>query len=141
MKPHAIAFTFLLLCSSAGLAGASAVGTSTGGVHSVSGTIGQPDAAPVVTGVNDNSQGGFREVIAAVVTSGASLLFIFHPVTNTVAVTLLSPLTGWDLQPNANSVASVNWREVTGGITDDGADRNFVVNPPTGSRFYRLYKP
>ena len=35
-------------------------GTSTGGVYSISGTIGQPDAGPVLTGGNYSLVGGFN---------------------------------------------------------------------------------
>jgi hypothetical protein len=61
--------------------------------------------------------------------------------TNTVVVTWPSPSTGWTLQENSNGVASVNWSNVTSGIQDDGTNKSLVVNPPTGSRFYRLFKP
>jgi hypothetical protein len=115
-------------------------GTSTGGVYSVSGTIGQPDAG-TMSGGNYTVQGGFWGVISAVQTPGAPLLSIAHTITNTVAVTWPSPSTGWTLQQNTNSVNSVNWSNVTGGILDDGATKSLIVNPPTGNRFYRLNKP
>ena len=116
-------------------------GTSTGGVYSVSGTIGQPDASTTtMTGGPFSLTGGFW-AIYAVQTPGAPLLAIFHTTTNTVAVTWPSPSTGWDLQQNTNSVSSVNWSNVTTAIQDDGSTKTLVVNPPTGNRFYRLNKP
>jgi hypothetical protein len=115
-------------------------GTSTGGVFTVSGTIGQPDAG-TMSGGNYTLQGGFWGVVAAVQTPGASLLSIFRTTTNTVAVSWPSPSTGWTLQQNTNSVSSVSWSNVTSGIVDDGATKTLVVNPPTGNRFYRLQKP
>jgi hypothetical protein len=45
------------------------------------------------------------------------------------------------LQQNTNSVSSVNWRNVTSGIQDDGTTKTLLVNPPAGNRFYRLFKP
>ncbi len=115
-------------------------GTSTGGVYSVTGTIGQPDAG-AMSGGNYTLQGGFWGLIAAVQTPGAPLLSIFRTTTNTVAVSWQSPSTGWNLQQNTNSISSANWSNVTSGIQDDGTNKTFVVHPPTGNRFYRLRKP
>lgn len=113
-------------------------GTSTGGVYSVSGTIGQPDAGPM-SGGNYTLQGGFWGVIAAVQTPGAPLLSItLNPQLPTINVTWPSPSTGWTLQVNTNSVSSANWSNVTSGIQDDGTTKSLIVNPPTGNRFYRL---
>jgi len=115
-------------------------GASTGGVYSVTGTIGQPDAG-MMTGSNYTLQGGFWGVITVVQTPGAPLLTVFHTTTNTVAVTWPSPSTGWTLQQNTNSVSSVTWSNVTSGILDSGTAKSLLVNPPTGNRFYRLHKP
>lgn len=115
-------------------------GTSTGGVFSVSGTIGQPDAGALMTGGNYALQGGFW-AIQAVQTPGAPLLSIARTPTNTVAVFWPSPSTGWVLQQNTNSVSSVNWSNVLTAPVDDGTTKTLIVNPPAGNRFYRLFKP
>ncbi len=112
-------------------------GTSTGGVYSVTGTIGQPDAG-TMSGGNYTLQGGFWGVVAAVQTPGAPLLTVLRTTTNTIAVTWPSPSTGWNLQQNTNSVSSVNWSNVTSGIAADGNIKTLLVNPPAGNRFYRL---
>jgi hypothetical protein len=114
-------------------------GTSTGGAFSVSGTIGQPDAGHM-SGGNYAIDGGFWGIIAAVQTPGAPLLTIIRTTTNTVAVSWLSPSTGFVLQQNTNSISSVNWSNAPGTILDDGTTRTLIVNPPTGNRFYRLKK-
>jgi hypothetical protein len=115
-------------------------GTSTGGVYFVSGTIGQPDAGPTMSGGNYSLDGGFWSLIGAVQTPGAPLLSIIHTTTNAVAVFWPSPSTGWNLQQNTNSVSSVNWSNVTTAIQDDGTTKTLIVNPPAGNRFYRLFK-
>ena len=115
-------------------------GTSTGGVYSVSGTIGQPDAGRLSGGAY-TVEGGFWGIIAAVQTPGAPRLTITRTPTNTVAVSWPSPSTGYVLQQNTNSIASVNWSNAPGTIQDDGTTKTLVVNPPTGNRFYRLFKP
>jgi len=115
-------------------------GTSTGGTYQVMGTIGQPDAG-AMSGGSYTLQGGFWGVIAAVQTPGAPLLAISRTATNTVVVSWPSPSTGWTLQQNTNSVASINWSNVTSGIQDDGTTKSLIVSPPVGNRFYRLQKP
>jgi len=112
-------------------------GTSTGGVYSVSGTIGQP-AAGTMSGGNYTIDGGFWGIIAGVQTPGAPLLTIARTTTNTIAVSWPSPSNGFTLQQNTSSVASVNWSNVTATIQDDGTTKTLIVNPPTGNRFYRL---
>jgi hypothetical protein len=115
-------------------------GTSTGGVYSVSGTIGQPDAGGTMTGGQYSLTGGFW-ALYAVQSPGAPRLSIARTTTNTVAVFWPSPSSGWTLQQNTNSVSSVNWSNVTATIQDDGTTKMLIVNPPIGNRFYRLFKP
>ena len=115
-------------------------GTSTGGVYSVSGTIGQPDAGETMIGGNYSLTGGFWSLFA-VQTPDAPTLSIAHTTTNTVAVFWPSPSTGFQLQQNTNSVSSLNWSNVVTTPIDDGTTKTVVVNPPTGNRFYRLFKP
>jgi hypothetical protein len=45
------------------------------------------------------------------------------------------------LQQNTNSVASVNWSNVTTAPADNGSIKYIIVNPPAGNRWYRLSKP
>lgn len=115
-------------------------GTSTGGVYSVSGTIGQPDAGHMSGGAF-SLDGGFWGIIAAVQTPGAPLLALRRTSTNTVAVSWPSPSTGFTLQQNTNGLAAVNWSNILATPTDDGTTRTLIVNPPTGNRFYRLVHP
>jgi len=114
-------------------------GTSTGGVYSVTGTIGQPDAGAVMSGGNYTLQGGFW-AIQAVQTAGAPLLSIARTTTNTVAVFWPSPSTGWTLQQNTNSISLVNWSNAPGTIQDNGTTKMLIVDPPMGNRFFRLFK-
>lgn len=66
-------------------------------------------------------------------------LTIFLTPTNTVVVTWPYPSAGWGLQVNTNlSVGSWNVPPQT--INNDGTNHFLVVNPPAGSRFYRLVK-
>src|SRR5450756_586009 len=64
-------------------------GTSTGGVYSVSGTIGQPDAG-ASSGGNYSLIGGFWGAVIPVQTPGAPTLFIQNLQNGDVKVTWLS---------------------------------------------------
>jgi hypothetical protein len=115
-------------------------GTSTGGVYSVSGTIGQPDASTQpMTGGNYSVTGGFWSLFA-VQTPGAPVLRIFLTQTNTAVVAWPAPSTGFLLQQNTN-LATTNWVTVTNIPIVVGSENHVIVNPPTGNRFYRLFKP
>jgi hypothetical protein len=113
-------------------------GTSTGGVYSVSGTIGQIDAGGPLTGGNYSLTGGFWSLYA-VQTPGAPLLSI-TVTNNTAMVYWSSPATGYNLQVNTN-LATTNWVIPPETVTDNGMIKYILVNPPTGSRFYRLQGP
>ena len=114
-------------------------GTSTGSVYSVTGTIGQPDAG-TMTGGSYTLDGGFWS-LEAVQTPGAPLLTIARTTTNTIAVSWPSPSLGFDLQVNTNGLGTVNWSNAPGLIQDDSTTKTLIVNPPTGNRYYRLFKP
>src|SRR6266446_1749538 len=146
MKRTILALCALWFCGAAALAQNYSIdwftldgggGTSTGGVYSISGTIGQADAGHM-SGGSFTIDGGFWSIIAAVQTPGAPLLRVTRTTTNTVAVSWPSPSTGFTLQQNTNGVSSVNWSNAPGTIQDDGTTRTLIVNPPTGNRFYRL---
>jgi hypothetical protein len=42
---------------------------------------------------------------------------------------------------NTNGLNPADWSDVTDTIQDDGTTKTLTVNPPTGNRFYRLFKP
>jgi hypothetical protein len=114
-------------------------GTSMGGVYSVSGTVGQPDAGGAMTGESYSVTGGFWSLFA-VQTSGAPLLKIFGTATNIVVVSWSSSSLGWNLQQITN-FSTTNWFAPSESVNDDTTNKFIIVNPPVGNRFYRLFKP
>src|SRR6266446_94262 len=58
--------------------------TSTGGVYSVNGTIGQADAGTAMSGGNYSLTGGFWSVVNVVQTVGAPLLLVSHSGNNII---------------------------------------------------------
>src|ERR1019366_3678355 len=107
-------------------------GTSTGGVYSVSGTIGQPDASGAMSGGNYSVTGGFWSLISVVQTPGAPLLTITY--SGNQAIVSWSPsVTGWTLQTN-NNLATGTWGNYLGAVSN-----NRVTNSPSqGNLFFRL---
>ena len=114
-------------------------GTSTGGVYTLSGTIGQHDAGGPMTGGNFSLTGGFW-ALYALQTPGAPILSIKLTTTNTVMVYWPSPSTGYNLQVNTD-LATASWVTPGESVTDNGTIKYIIVNPPSGRRFYRLKSP
>ena len=114
-------------------------GASTGGVYSVSGTIGQPDSG-ALSGGSFSLAGGFWGIISAIQTPGGPLLTIHRTPTNSVIVSWPSPSTGFALQQIGN-LNLTNWASPLETVADNGTNKFIIVNPPTGDRFYRMFKP
>jgi len=111
-------------------------GTSTGGVYSVSGTLGQPDAG-VLSGGNYSLAGGFWGIIAAVQTPGAPVLTITRTATNSVVVSWPYPSAGFSLQQNPD-LRTTSWTPSPQMLNTNAALNWIIVNPPQGNVYYRL---
>ena len=110
-------------------------GTSTGGVYSVSGTIGQHDAGGPMTGGNYSLTGGFWALISVVQTPGAPALYINHS-GNTVTV-YWQDVSGWSLQQNSNLSTPAGW-SVSSGVTSSSGTNYLNLTSPPGNLFFRL---
>jgi len=114
---------------------------SAGGSYSLTGTIGQPDAGPVMTGGSFTLAGGFWGVVAAVQIPGAPSLSVTRS-NNTVIVSWPAPATGWLLQSTTNlAAAPVSWTPILPPYQVGPTTISFVEPSPTGNKFYRLHKP
>lgn len=110
-------------------------GTSTGGVYSVSGTIGQPDAGPVMTGGTFSLQGGFWALPVAVQLTNAPTLIIALAAPGFALISWSPNIPGYVLQERSG-LSSVTWANSPSGST------NPIVVPTTlPLKFYRLLKP
>jgi hypothetical protein len=108
-------------------------GTSTGGVYSVRGTIGQPDASKAMTGGNYSLTGGFW-ALHAVQVEGAPYLTIVAAGPGMAEISWTPDTPGWILQESP--IVSSNWVDSASGSA------NPVTVPTAGTnRFYRLHKP
>ena len=113
-------------------------GTSSGGQYSVSGTIGQPDASPAMTGGNYSLTGGFWAFISVVQTPGAPTLYISQS-GKTITV-YWQNVSGWTLQQNNSITSAVGWTLNTSWTTSGGT--NYLnLTSPTGNLYFRLANP
>jgi hypothetical protein len=113
-------------------------GVSTGGVYTVSGTLGQFDAGGPMSGGGYSLTGGFW-ALYAVQEPGDPRLTITLTSTNTALISWPSPSTGFILQ-QCSSLPSTSWVTAPQTPVDNGTTVSVVVNPPTGKLFYRLKK-
>jgi len=111
-------------------------GTSTGGVYSISGTVGQHDAGGPMIGGNYSLYGGFWALYAIQFPSDP-ILTIRLTLTNTAVVSWPSPSTGFVLQ-QTSSLQPANWMTAPETPVDNGTTVSVIVNPPVGNLFFRL---
>lgn len=110
-------------------------GTSTGGVYSVSGTIGQPDAGATMTSGQYSVTGGFWALPTAVQTTNAPTLTIVPAGTGLAQISWTPNTPGFVLQETW-VLSPANWTNSPSGAT------NPIVVPATlPTKFYRLFKP
>ena len=110
-------------------------GTSTGGIYSVSGTIGQQDAGGPMTGGNFSLTGGFWALVSVVQTAGAPMLYISRAANS---LTVYWQNTGsWTLQQNTNVAISSGWSASSGVTTSNGTNSLTLANP-SGNLFFKL---
>ena len=108
-------------------------------MYTVTGTIGQPDAG-TMTGGNYVLAGGFWGAGSAVQTPGAPYLWVTLAPTNTVVVWWAVSGTSWQLQATTNLLSTGSFWAGCAYVTN-GANCVYTESPPSGNRFYRLYKP
>jgi hypothetical protein len=114
-------------------------GTSTGGVYSVRGTIGQPDAGKM-SGGNYSLEGGFWSVVA-IQTSGAPLLSLTRS-NNAVIVSWPLSAIGFNLeQTTALSALSNSWTTISPPYSTNETSFYVPIPSPTGQTYFRLHKP
>jgi len=112
-------------------------GSSTGGVFSVTGTIGQADASLAMVGGNYAVTGGFWSIIAVVQTVGSPTLLLSRT-NSTVTISWDISTTGFTLQETGSlgtQSTSPVWSNSTGVVN------NSVTVPISGNKYYRLIKP
>lgn len=114
-------------------------GTSVNGQFTVSGTIGQSDAAGAISGGKYSLTGGFWSLISVVRTTGAPTLTIARSGNNLI-ISWPSTATDYVLQQNSN-LADGSWTTSGYTISDDETNKSITIVSPTGNLFFRLKQP
>jgi hypothetical protein len=109
-------------------------GTSTGGVYSLSGTVGQHDAGGPMTNGQYSVTGGFWALSVVVQTPGAPTLHITNAAPTFATVWWTPPTPGFVLQETV-SLSPPNWAN-SASTTNNPA----TVPATMATRFYRLWK-
>ncbi len=110
-------------------------GTSTGGVYSLSGTVGQHDAGGPFTNGVYSLTGGFWALPIAVQTAGAPALVI-EPLGAGQARISWAPNTPGFVLQETPSLAPANWVNAP-----SGALNPVTVSAVPPAKYYRLHKP
>ena len=110
-------------------------GTSTNGNFLLSGTVGQPDAGPVMTNGQFSVAGGFWALPTVIQTLGAPTLTIVPAAPGFATISWTPSTPGFVLQETL-SLSLVNWTNSISGATNP-----ITVSATIPSKFYRLTKP
>lgn len=110
-------------------------GTSTGGVYSVSGTIGQPDAGGPMTNGQYSVTGGFWALPTAIQIVGGPVLKIVPATPGNATISWTPNTPGFVLQETWG-LSPANWTN-----SPSGAANPIVVPASQPTKFYRLFKP
>jgi hypothetical protein len=109
-------------------------GTSSGGAFSLSGTVGQPDAGPVMANGSFSITGGFWAVTTAVQTPGAPTLSISPATAGHVIISWIPDTPGFVLQETEDLSAWVD--------APSGTQNPVTVQTLVPRKFFRLvYRP
>jgi len=110
-------------------------GTSTGGVYTVSGTVGQPDAGGPMTNGQYSVTGGFWALPTAVQVIGAPVLSIASAAPGQATISWSPNTPGYVLQETW-VLSPANWTN-----SPSGAANPIVVPAALPTKFFRLNKP
>lgn len=117
-------------------------GASAGGIYTVSGTIGQPDAGPLSGGIYKLEGGFWAATAGAPIAEPTPELDIFLTDTNTVVVYWSGPATGWRLQVATSIPPSAGaWIDIAPPYQTQGSRIYHVETTARPQTFYRLIKP
>jgi len=109
-------------------------GASTGGVYSVSGTIGQPAAGGPMTNGQYSVTGGFWVLPVAVQVAGAPTLTIVPAAAGQATISWTPATPGFVLQETW-SLSPANWTN-----SPSGASNPVIIPADAPGKFYRLKK-
>jgi hypothetical protein len=113
-------------------------GVSTGGPYSLYGVIGQP-AVATSTGGSYQVSGGFLSMVGLVQAPDRPTLRVVFTTTNTVVIAWPVAASDFKLQESVE-LGSTAWAPAPAAATV-GQEKQVIVAPPVGRKFYRLEYP
>ena len=115
-------------------------GTSHGGSYAVSGSIGLPDAGPVLSGGAYSLRGGFWNMQMAIAATGEiPSIVIEHSSNDQILIRWAAQGGDWILQQTETLPGG--WTSAVEPVTSNGAEEAVVISPSGRERFFRLTKP
>jgi len=114
-------------------------GVCTGGVYSVSGTVGQPVVGPS-SGGDYTLEGGYWSVAAVAPTPGAPELKAVRS-GQSVLISWPSASSGFVLQEAVSLPPPNGWGVINQAIVVIGGENTVTIPAVSGTRFFRLKKP
>lgn len=113
-------------------------GTSSGGSYTLSGTVGQAEAGPTLTGGAYALTGGFWSLISVIQTTGLPDLKVSHTGRSvTISWTATGTYTLWQTPALTGST----WTPSGYPITTTNGVSSITISAPTGNLFFRLSNP
>ncbi len=114
-------------------------GTSTGGIYSMSGTIGQSDGGKL-SGGSYTLDGGFWSVAVAIQAPDAPFLSV-HRIGENIVISWPSNSLGFVLQETSELALPGSWRNSSPAPVVTGTMTVLTLPASPGLKFYRLRKP
>jgi len=115
--------------------------TSAGGQFALSGTIGQPDAAPVLTGGSFKVEPGFWSGVTLLQTPGAPILKIKLIGGGLAVLSWPVSVTGFTLQETSNVTQPNGWSSPPQPVVDTATEHTVTVQATGTTRCFRLMRP
>jgi hypothetical protein len=112
-------------------------GTSSGGIYSLGGTIGQPDAG-VLTGAEFELVGGFWSVLSCVQSPVFPVLTVYVTTNDAVVVAWPCSTSSSIVLQECSDLSAPNWVPPSQPVTYDGITKSVTIKPPIGRLFFRL---
>ena len=112
-------------------------GTSAGGTFTLSGTVGQAEAAPALVGGTFKLEPGFWSSVTVQQTPGAPTLKIQLVANGLAVISWPATVTGFVLEETASAGLPYSWNNTTQPMVDTVTEHTVTV-PANGNKCFRL---
>jgi hypothetical protein len=116
-------------------------GTNAGGQFALSGTIGQPDAAPALIGGSFKLEPGFWSGVTVLQTPGAPILKIGLIGGGLTVLSWPVSATGFTLQETLNVAQPNSWSPTPQAVVDTATEHTVTIQATGTTKCFRLMRP